>query len=64
MEALLRREEDSVRSEWNHSCTSQCPIPCPALSQVVIPEIDAEECKNGSPTCTEHDPCVVCYDRS
>lgn len=20
--------------EWNHSCTSQCPDPCPAKSQI------------------------------
>lgn len=22
-----------VRAEWNHSCTSQCPNPCPASSR-------------------------------
>ena len=28
------------RSEWNHSCTSQCPNPCPASSMVDRPEAD------------------------
>lgn len=27
-------------AEWNHSCTAQCPNPCPASSLVTMPEID------------------------
>lgn len=37
--AVLERNE--VRSEWNHSCTPQCPNPCPAAASAIeVPEID------------------------
>lgn len=29
--AVLERETETV-NEWNHSCTSQCPNPCPSSS--------------------------------
>lgn len=29
-----------IRSEWNHSCTGQCPQPCPYSSMVERPEVD------------------------
>lgn len=30
---VLERETE-IRGEWNHSCTSQCPNPCPASSML------------------------------
>lgn len=31
-------------AEWNHSCTDQCPNPCPAASSLVdTPEIIVPE---------------------
>lgn len=32
--------ETAPRSEWNHSCTAQCPNPCPAAGCVATPETD------------------------
>lgn len=34
--AVLEREEP--RAEWNHSCTPQCPNPCPASNVVELPQ--------------------------
>lgn len=34
---VLDRETD-VRNELNHSCTSQCPNPCPYTSSLDVPE--------------------------
>jgi hypothetical protein len=28
-----------ARNEWNHSCTAQCPNPCPAANVIDLPEI-------------------------
>lgn len=28
-----------IRSEWNHSCTSQCSNPCPASSRLTTPVV-------------------------
>jgi hypothetical protein len=42
MNAVLERESET-RSEWNHSCTSQCPNPCPASGRTeVTPTMDTE----------------------
>lgn len=40
MTAALMERETTVTAEWNHSCTSQCPVPCPASGAVTLPEID------------------------
>lgn len=37
MTAVLERE--TIRAEWNHSCTSQCPNPCPYSSVLDVPEV-------------------------
>lgn len=39
MLATMERPTDA-RQEWNHSCTSQCPNPCPASSGIALPEVD------------------------
>lgn len=40
MTMTMTRETDT-RAELNHSCTSQCPNPCPAASSALDrPEID------------------------
>jgi hypothetical protein len=31
----------TIRAEWNHSCTSQCPNPCPASSRLAQPGVTA-----------------------
>ncbi|MEW1679304.1 hypothetical protein AB0O47_39555 [Streptomyces noursei] len=42
MPLLLERPTDTT-AEWNHSCTSQCPNPCPASGSVATPEVDVYE---------------------
>jgi hypothetical protein len=36
--AVLERETE-IRSEWNHSCTAQCPQPCPYSNTLDVPEV-------------------------
>jgi hypothetical protein len=31
----------TISAEWNHSCTSQCPNPCPASSRLTQPGVTA-----------------------
>jgi hypothetical protein len=43
MTAVLMERPTTATYEWNHSCTSQCPNPCPASGRVGTPEVDTVE---------------------
>ncbi len=38
MTAAVLERETETRSEWNHSCTSQCANPCPYTNTLDVPE--------------------------
>jgi hypothetical protein len=55
----------SPTGELNHSCTSQCPLPCDAASSVTAPSVAptaASDCGNPNNCAFPHCACVFMPD--